>query len=46
MLVFSKIVLCLILKNEVDGDAFLALTEDMIKSLIEVALDTDVISLH
>ena len=34
MPVFSNIVFCLILENEVDGDAFLALTEDMIKSLI------------
>ena len=34
MLVVTNFVHCLVLENEIDGDAFLVLTEDMIKSLI------------
>ena len=34
MLVVTNFVHCLILENEIDGDAFLALTEDMVKPLI------------
>ena len=34
MLVVTNFVHCLVLENEIDGDVFLVLKEDMIKSLI------------